>query len=239
MQIVICDDDIRITSYIEKLLFEIGDKHSIAVDISVFFSGEELISYIEKQNFYFDLIYLDIEMKDMNGIETARKIRKLYQSRPILIYISAYDRYCKQLFEVEPFRFLDKPIEKDQFETCFLAAIEKIRVSCHKLSFYSRSTVYQVPLADIIYLESRKRHIFVYTKEKTYQNYGKLNDIEQQIKNSVYPFIRIHQSFLVNYEFIHKITYQAVELRNHTILPISESKRDLVRQEWMRKMKQK
>lgn len=232
MQIAICDDDAGTTAYMESLLLKICNLKKIAVEISIFFSGEELLSYIHKNHFFFDLIYLDIEMEHMNGIETAKRLRA-FDDRLLLIFISAYDQYCKQLFEVEPFRFLDKPILTEQFDSFFLAAIKRITASKRMLSFHYQHSFYQLPLQEIIYLESQRRLVIVHSTLGEYQFYGKLNELEHQLENSIDPFFRIHQSFFVNYRFIYKITYQTVELKNHTILPISEGRREKLQKDFI------
>lgn len=232
MQIAICDDDPGMTAHIENLLNKICHFKNIDIEISIFFSGEELLSYIHKQHFFFDLIYLDIEMKQMNGVDTAKRLRE-FDDKLLLIFISAYDQYCKQLFEVEPFRFLDKPILTEQFNSFFLAAVKKINTSKRMLSFYYQHSFYQLPLNEIIYLESQRRLIIVHSTRGKYQFYNKLNELEKQIENNLCPFFRIHQSFLVNYRFIYKITYQTVELNNHVILPISEGRREKVQKDFI------
>ena len=101
-----------------------GKKYQYKLELEVYSSGEELICGYEEGN-RFDLIYLDIEMKGIDGIETARWIREQHYHM-ILIYVSSYDTYLKQLFEVEPFRFLQKPVSLEAFEEVFLKAVQRI-----------------------------------------------------------------------------------------------------------------
>ena len=104
LRIAICDDDLPIKSEIESLLLDIMQDYCIKMDIDIFFDGKTLYQQIQSGT-NFDIIYMDIEMNDVDGIQAARLIRA--QNIPsILIYISAYETYFKQLFEVEPFPFL-------------------------------------------------------------------------------------------------------------------------------------
>ena len=124
IKIAICDDNIPFTTELESLLNLIALHNHIKIDIDIFFDAKSLYNYICR-GFYYDLIYLDIEMGDLNGIEFARQLRT--DNLPtILIYISAYETYYRELFEVEPFRFLLKPIDTELIKNYFLAAYKKI-----------------------------------------------------------------------------------------------------------------
>lgn len=120
LNIAICDDNLPLTSEIEGLLISMSQRHHIKIDTSVFFDGKTLYNSMHSGNVY-DLIYLDIEMNDMDGIETARHIRS-DQLPTVFIYVSAHETYYRQLFEVEPFRFILKPIDPLLFEKYFIAA---------------------------------------------------------------------------------------------------------------------
>ena len=118
LRIAICDDDLPMTSEIESLLLNIMQDCHIKMDIDIFFDGQTLYQQIQSGT-NFDIIYMDIEMSDVDGIQAARLIRA--QNIPsILIYISAYETYFKQLFEVEPFRFISKPIDVHLFYKYFM-----------------------------------------------------------------------------------------------------------------------
>ena len=91
LRIAICDDNIPITTEIETLLNSICNKYHVLLKIDIFFDGKTLCQHIQSHNYY-DLIYLDIEMKEMNGIEAARLVRSL-KLPTLLIYISSYDTY--------------------------------------------------------------------------------------------------------------------------------------------------
>ena len=158
-QIAICDDNAPTTSEMEQLLNIIGQKDNISLNIDIFFDGLSLCRVIESGQIY-DLIYLDIEMEKVDGIQTAHLIRK-YRLPTLIIYISAYDNYFKQLFEVEPFRFLSKPIDRHLFYQYFQAA--SIRLKKQKLFFtfhFNRITT-KVLVSDIIFIESVKRYIII------------------------------------------------------------------------------
>lgn len=121
MKIAVCDDDRLLTGEIDGQLQKIREKTGISFETDIFFDGETLWEAIEKNGSY-DIVYLDIEMKNMDGITVARKIRER-DPYAILIFISSYDSYYEQLFEVEPLRFLHKPIDSGKIRGIFPGCI--------------------------------------------------------------------------------------------------------------------
>ncbi|MGB8456040.1 MAG: response regulator [Anaerocolumna sp.] len=109
IRVAICDDDIPFTGYFENLIKQASSNLGIVSIIELFFDGETLLKNISSGSRY-DLIFMDINMERLDGISAARYIREIDKT-VLLIYSSGYDQYLKELFEVEPFRFLSKPID--------------------------------------------------------------------------------------------------------------------------------
>lgn len=231
LKIAICDDNLPITSEIESLLLDIQKKQQLQMDLDIYFDGVPLYNHILAGNNY-DLIYLDIEMTELDGIKTAHLIRSL-NLPTLLIYVSAYETYYKQLFEVEPFRFLLKPIDSTLFYKYFKAAYSKI---CNINAFFSFSfnqRYTKILVTEIIFFESRGRDILIYTSSQTYRFIGKLNTVEQDLKNLNLNFLRIHQSYLINPQHIHSLTLSIVELSNNTQLHVSPKFQKKVRSQYL------
>ena len=126
MKIAICDDDKKICTQIENTLLEYAEKSMQNVEVLVFFSGEDLIEYMNKGNL-FQLIYLDIEMKKMNGVDVGKYIRKILKDYATeIVYISGHNGYDRQLFDVQPLHFIEKPILSDIVIQDFELALERI-----------------------------------------------------------------------------------------------------------------
>ena len=232
MRIAICDDDISFTSKLEDIISRECAKNGKKTEIDVFFDGETLVKSIENGHRY-SMIFLDIEMKRMNGIAAARRIRQL-DRYTLIIYISSYDDYLKELFEVEPFRFIPKPIQLEQLQRYCAEAIKKIEGMNNLFVYNYNKEEYSVPIKEIVYFESNKRLIDIHMNDGTVRSfYGKLNNIEKEIQKINKHFIRIHQSFLVNYSYIKSMTYSEVALEYNDeeyVLRISEDRRSTVRQ---------
>lgn len=224
IKIAICDDEEIMTSQIDNFIHEICDKENIPVDIDVFYSGQRLEKEVTDGAKY-DLIYLDIQMNNGDGITAAKNIRKMDEN-VLLIYVSSYDKYMMELFRLDVFAFIKKPIEYTNFEKIFLDANRKICNQKVYFSFQYKNQEYKIPCIDITYFESSARKIVVHTKDGGEENFnGKLLEVEEKLKSGKIPFLRIHQSYLVNYHHIRSRSKTVVTLTNGINLPISEDRR--------------
>lgn len=225
--IAICDDEVAICSQIETIILNYQKIYSIELGIEVFSSGEELYKYLLEEHF-FDLIYLDIEMKELSGIQVGKIIRQTmdnYSSN--IVYISGKDNYYKELFDVQPMHFLSKPIDaKKIIEDICLAM--KLSNKYNELFIYKKGyNTYKILVKDILYFESLNREIKIVTTKEVVWFYGKLEQVYSQVAK--YCFIQIHRSYLVNYAQVKKFQYDEVLMFNSDNLPISQSRRKEVR----------
>ncbi len=124
VRIAVCDDDMRFTAELEEMVRREAADAGISVETEAYSDGDTLVADIEK-SYRYDLIFLDIEMERVNGINAARQIRRIDRSA-LLIYVSGYEQYLKELFEVEPFRFLSKPVDVEKFRKYFCDACARI-----------------------------------------------------------------------------------------------------------------
>lgn len=238
LNIAICDDDMALTSYIEELLHNLGEELGITIHCDIFFDGSTLVENILRGTGY-DLIYLDIEMPKVNGISAAEQIRNR-EFPALIVYVSSYEKYLKELFNTEPFRFLSKPIDGNKFRSVFMDANKRIRQKSEYFSFSYNKEYIKIPLGKIYYFESRNRVIYIHTArtvrcentetgEAEYRFYGKMNDVEKQLSDSNARFLRIHQSYLVNFDYIKSMNFTSVTMSDGTVLQISEDRQKNVR----------
>lgn len=104
LRIAVCDDDSRFCAKLEDMIMQEAMKTGFRVETETYSDGDTLVADIKK-GYRYELIFLDIEMEKVNGIKAAHSIRAMNHS-VLLIYVSGYEKYLKELFEVEPFRFL-------------------------------------------------------------------------------------------------------------------------------------
>lgn len=206
LKIAICDDDLKFTGELETLVMKECQRSSTRCETDVFSDGKNLLESFQ-QGAHYQLIFIDIEMAHLDGITTARKIREIDRTA-LLIYVSSYDTYLKELFKVEPFRFLSKPLNQGLFARYFREACKRINETDVFYQFTFNKQIHKVPVKDIAYFESSNRIVYVNLKDGSSEHfYGKLANVEKELAQSRQYFLRIHQSFLVNYDYITKMNF--------------------------------
>ena len=213
-----CDDELPFAEQLRSLVMAYAKKKRVELQAETFASAEELLEEIEN-GAGFEILFLDIEMRKMDGIELGKKLReRSYQT--LIIYVSGYDQYMRQLFEAEPFRFLSKPLKQEELENVLDKAFERIS-RFHRELFTIRfgKNVVNLLCRDIVYLESNKRKVIVH----------KLDEAEEELLAISADFVRIHKAYLVNIEHVEAFQYEKLALRDGTILSISEAHRANVR----------
>lgn len=224
IRVALCDDEKQIVSRMDTLLMEICRRENIAIETDAFYCGYALEKEITAGKRY-DLIYLDIQMENGDGIKTAGNIRETDEDA-LLIYVSGYEKYMIELFRLDVFAFIRKPLDEGRFETTFLEANRKICNRKVYFSFSYQSVEQKVICMEILYFESRGRKIIVHLKEgRTEVFNGKLSEVEGKLQGGKIPFLRIHQSYYVNYHHIRSRSKAEVTLINGEKLPISEERK--------------
>lgn len=230
INVAICDDDIETTGIMDSILCSIAKKKFIPAETEVFWDGKHLVDAVEA-GIRFDIIFLDIEMEKEDGITAARKIREV-DKNVLIVYVTNYESYMQESFSVRPFRFLMKPVDEMQMDVCFGAAYEEISSADSYFRYSYQRLNHKISIRDILYFESKKRKVYIVTEKDVFELYGKLNDIEKSLKASKTSFLRVHQSFLVNYKHIDGIAYDFVVMDNGKRISISEDRRRLISEQY-------
>ena len=241
LNIAICDNDVKFTSFVEGLLQKKATKMNASAETEVFFDGRALLESVQSGNKY-DLIFLDIEVGHIDGIEVARDIRKKDKT-VLFIYISGNEQSLKELFEVNPFRFLSKPLDSELLLKSFEEAVDKIGEEEVYFQYMSNKRICKVLLNDVVYFESRSRMVNIFFVDGSSRNfYGKLNEIEEEILVNSKQFLRVHQSYLINCDFVREATLTNVTLSANdkdTVLKISRERQKYVRTKLFRVLEAK
>lgn len=221
LNIAVCDDEPyfqnRIKELISVYLNDLGYEHVI----TCFNSGKELLKKGTDITKY-DIAFLDVQMGEIGGIETARHIREVSEDM-FIVFITAFISHSLEGYKVGAIRYLlkdDKSL-KDSLDECLSAIIGKMRYV--KRSFEFLSGVKEILVDRILYIESslHKLKFFVLEDEKKeYQMYGKLERMSEDMKP--YGFTRIHQSFLVNMKYVTSVERYAARLIDGTEISISK-----------------
>lgn len=227
IRIAVCDDDMIFASSLESKIIELAKKRYIEIDTEVFVDGAEFLAH-ERQSGQFDILFLDIEMTKINGIELAKQLRES-SVRTLIIYVSSYDTYMMELFEVEPFRFLKKPVSEEKLEDYLIKAAKRVQDKRCYFEYRFNKASYKVPLDEILYFSSSRREITITHVNGSGTFYGKLSQIENDLKEANVPFLRIHQSHLVNYNYIRKMGFSSLTMDDGKVLRVSEERQRIIR----------
>jgi DNA-binding LytR/AlgR family response regulator len=236
INIAICDDNLSTTELIENLILNNQKLFSEKIEISIFFSGESFSKSITKIC-PFDIVLMDIKMNGIDGIETSEKLRSKIENDSVdIIFISSHEEYHFQLFDVRPSGFIKKPIDEEIFNNKLINLINKtIKKKKQGINnffpVHKKGKIFLIDFSSIIYFESRKRKIFIFTKEEEIKYYSTLNEEEKKLSGS--NFVRIHQSYIVNFYFVKEISIKKIILTTQKELPISERRSVYVKQSYL------
>ncbi|MBD5480415.1 MAG: response regulator transcription factor [Lachnospiraceae bacterium] len=231
LRIGICDDVRETVEYHANVVQRIMRQLSLNVDIRKCYTGNELLIEMEDGG-NFHLILLDIEMENMNGIETARKIRSL-DHYVVLIFVTAYNQYSREAIEVQPFAYLNKALDYFEVKKAIEEAYNRQIEIEENFSFQVNRIWHSMALKDIYYFRSELRKIYIIGKLSEQCFYGKMDRVEDRLQHKRHTFLRIHKSFLVNCRYIARYSYERIVLRNGDELEISRSNRSMVRKYYM------
>ena len=156
-EIGICDDGENVCTSIENMLLQCAKENDIQINTNVWYMGEALCDYLKSGN-HLDVLYLDIELFKMTGIDVGNFVRKRLDNMGMqIVYISGKSSYAQQLFKTQPLDFLVKPISQEQIDETMKTAIRIIKRKEKRFEFQQGKEHYYIPMGDIVYLESAGR----------------------------------------------------------------------------------
>ncbi|MFY9283576.1 MAG: LytTR family DNA-binding domain-containing protein [Miniphocaeibacter sp.] len=222
LRIGICDDskEASFTTYfgLEKIL----ENRNIEYVIYEFSSGEKFIEWHKKNKNEIDLLFLDIEMPGLNGMETAKLIREENDYLQI-VFLTSHPDFVFDGYSVNALGYLLKPAKEEDLNKIITRTLlnldknEEEVFTCKNID-----GIYRIPKKDILYFYSKARKVICVTRENNYEFYEKLNNIEESIKGN---FVRIHQRYLVNSKAVRQIKSDTV-LVDNIELPVSRTYQD-------------
>ena len=220
IKIAICDDEANIRTYLSSL---IGAQSCPCEIVEYASAGDFLADHRE-----LDLLFLDIELAPdhPDGMELARKIREQATgTQPVIIFVTGYERYVFDAFDVGAFQYLLKPVDEEKFAQVFSRAVAQIGTAREKpgrvLTLQSANTSKTVPLDSIYYIESSNHKVELHLKDGEFACYAKIGDLELELQDQ---FFRIHKGYLVNLSYVDGYSKTEVTLTNGEKLLLSKYK---------------
>ena len=224
MRIAICDDDVILCHQLEGIILGFGKNEDVPVQTSVFFDGKGLWKYMKQGN-HFDLIFLDIEMEQMNGIAVGRAIRDtLGDEECKIVFISSRRDYAMELFAIRPMDFLVKPVTQEKLKAIWELYSRLYQKEQNVFYYQAKGNKNYIAFSRILYFRADNRKIEIHTTGgNVITFYGKISEVKRQ--TDVGRFIQISRSELVNYNAVEEYREHMLTLRGGERLPVVASRR--------------
>lgn len=194
MNIGICDDEEEILVFLSRTITEIMRDCKQDIQIYLYHSGEKLL----QENVVLDILFLDIEMPGMDGIETGRRFREQHSECRIIMATSKIERF-KEAFKINAFRFITKPFQKDEIREA-LNDVTEAMLGFKKLEVYKKRVKYAVLQKNISYIISVDSYVELHVKEEIFRSELSLNRLEKELEPKL--FCRVNRQCIVNLEWI-------------------------------------
>lgn len=219
IRIAVCDDEKYVCSEIENILMDYSEKQKVKIETEIFYTGEDLINYLNQGN-QIDLVFLDIELKTTTGIVVSTKIRNELNNHIIkIVFITSKDGYERELFDVQPFNFLPKPINSAKLEKCLDLAVKLLEQENDFFEYKKGYDIYKLKVKDILFFEKELRKIKVVTDTGVDYFYDTIENVSKRLPDN---FVVTHGSFLVNFDKIICSAKDYVTMINGQQIPVSQ-----------------
>lgn len=224
INIAICDDDIKMTDEMQEIITQYKMDRNEEICCDIFYNGKSLMSE-EKE---YDIIFLDIVMEEMDGIETAKRLRKRDKTVEI-IYLTGYPGLTREALSVHAFEYLEKPVTKEQIYYQLDEALEKVlrkklneEYKYHIVAFNAGKNSIRLPIDDIYYFERVDRKLKAVTKKGNFMLYETIASIEEKLHQ--YDFVTPHQSFVVNINNMKDYVKDEIIMLNDDVIPVAQKR---------------
>lgn len=216
MRVAICDDEDMQLSLTKKNL-ELAYK-SLDMIVDTYTSGADLLNAVNSVSY--DLILLDIEMPEMNGIDIAKELRKK-ESNTEIVFLTSHMEYALEGYEVKALRYLTKPAKAEKLAE-IITYLKEQRKKDKRILLRNGEEMEMVCVAQIYYMEAQDQMIRIVTDRGEYRNRYNLGDYETELR--AYGFFRIHRSYIINLGCVRRLTGREIVMEDGACLPVSRMK---------------
>lgn len=219
LRIGICDDIQDARFALRCALERILEMRNMEAQFYEFSAGEWLLRWLNSHAGELDLVFLDMEMGQMDGIATAQKLRAADEGLQI-VFVTAYADRVFDGYTVGALGYLMKPPKSEQLEDILTRASAALFKDVDQMFLCKNGeTTYRIPMKNILYFVSDRRQVTCVTPGRSYTFYGKLDQVEAEAGSQ---FIRIHQRYLVRAAAVERFGGSEVSIGD-TVLPVSRS----------------
>ena len=215
MRIAVCDDEKNLVEDLIAMIKNLDQSFRV-------FGYTEGTSLLHDGSF--DLVFLDIAMEPIDGMEVAKRLREINQ-KVLIVFITALKEYVFDSFEVGPFWYLLKPVSKDKLKDVLHRAKKQWEQQNNsgeqQIFIQTKSRNYLLNVNDILYLENQKRKILVHTKEELITFNAAMSKLEESLGDGFY---RCHRGYLVNLAYVAEYDGETIRLTNKETVYLAKNK---------------
>lgn len=226
-KIAVCEDEVLQITYMEHLLKKIAEENQADFDIKLFVSGEALL---EDEYNDFDMIILDIEMGQINGIEVAKRIRQTNKEVK-LIFVTGVERFWPEGYNVNAYRYIVKPVEEQSFSEAIVELLEMIDKPQQYILLKNEGTLERIVISEIKYLAIQDRKVELYINNRSITTNISMQEWEGMLGH--YGFVSPHKSYLVNLQYVSSLNKESLQLTTGEEVYVSKRKYKEFRKSFM------
>ena len=217
----ICDDERKQIEDVEAILLQWGRQRGHVCQISAFPSGEAFLFFFFLDRAY-DILLLDVKMKDLSGIDLARRIRQ-EDDRAEIIFLTSYFEFAGEGYDVDALHYLLKPVSGEKLMQVLDKAAERLAEQPPHVVIACEGSTIKLYESRILYVEAFLHYISIHTAEREYRIKENISSFEEKLSNA---FFRTHRSYLVSLRHITRISRTSVTLEGEIELPLARGKYD-------------
>ena len=225
LQIAICDDLEEERVILSRMLRNYARRQGLSLQVHFFVSGEELLQSVRRANAC-QVLFLDIYMPGISGVETARRLRAAGYGASIVFATTSTDHGVDS-FEVGASDYLVKPFRQEEVDRALDWCLEHMPEPLRSLSVYAEREPQEFPLASVLYIEVLGHQSHIHTLRQTVVVRKSLDDLERAVDSP--DFFRCHRSFLVNLGHVERIESSDFLMSDGARIPISSANRPRAR----------
>ena len=232
IKIVVCDDEKKILNTLSEKISQTFLNKDMQIEIFETTSPTEALEYIKSN--VVDVVFLDIDMPILSGMDIAEGLLN-EEYKGLLIFVTSHDSLVYSSFKYHPFGFIRKSYFDDEIEEVISRIIDEIsHIDCI-FTYKTNDGIYRVNISEILYFESESNYLLIHLIDKVHKFRGTMSQLEMELSEN--GFIRVQKGFLVNQKYIEIIRKDEIVMSDNTIISISRTNKEVIKEKIMRYMR--